>query len=91
MDLYIIASAATMRTTWVWLAAALLVACSNADRGGSLRGALEALQRRQRGRVHVPIVPPADYDALYEFVPPQVQYPGTFSSKITNINAQIIC
>ncbi|XP_072936918.1 uncharacterized protein [Epargyreus clarus] len=75
-----------MRTTWVWLAAALLVACSSADRGGSLRGALEALQRRQRGRVHVPIVPPADYDALYEFVPPQVQYPENDYVDVEDIN-----
>ncbi|VVC95226.1 unnamed protein product [Leptidea sinapis] len=40
---------------------------SCAERGGSLRGALEALQRRQRGRVHAPIV--QDYDTLYEFNP----------------------
>ncbi|CAH2102167.1 unnamed protein product [Euphydryas editha] len=59
-----------MRVLWLCMAAACMVVCT-AERGGSLRGALEALQRRQRGRVHVPIEPP-DYDTLYDFVPPQV-------------------
>lgn len=64
-----------MGLTWLCMAM-LLVAGAGADRGGSsLRGALEALQRRQRGHVHPPLAPQPDYDALYEFVPPQ-GYPG---------------
>ncbi|RVE51142.1 hypothetical protein evm_004285 [Chilo suppressalis] len=64
-----------MMATWVWVLAAVAVACAGADRGGSsLRGALEALQRRQRGRTHGPYAPQPDYDAFYEFVPPQA-YP----------------
>ncbi|KAJ8736087.1 hypothetical protein PYW08_006743 [Mythimna loreyi] len=60
-----------MGLTWLLLAACAL-ACAGADRGGSsLRGALEALQRRQRGRMHGPILPQPDYESLYEFVPPQ--------------------
>lgn len=60
---------------WLLVVAACAVAYVGADRGGSsLRGALEALQRRQRGRVHGPILPDPDYDALYEFVPPRA-YP----------------
>ncbi|XP_047018924.1 uncharacterized protein LOC124629539 [Helicoverpa zea] len=60
-----------MGLLWLLLAACALM-CASADRGGSsLRGALEALQRRQRGRMHGPILPQPDYDALYEFVPPQ--------------------
>lgn len=62
-----------MRVLWLYVAAAYMVVCM-AERGGSLRGALEALQRRQRGRIHVPIEQP-DYDTLYDFVPPQA-YPG---------------
>ncbi|KAF9800423.1 hypothetical protein SFRURICE_016813, partial [Spodoptera frugiperda] len=62
---------ATMGLKWLFVVACTL-ACVSADRGGSsLRGALEALQRRQRGRMHGPILPQPDYDALYEFVPPQ--------------------
>ncbi|XP_050681915.1 uncharacterized protein LOC126977231 [Leptidea sinapis] len=61
-----------MAILWLLVIAACLTASSCAERGGSLRGALEALQRRQRGRVHAPIV--QDYDTLYEFVPPQ-NYP----------------
>lgn len=65
-----------MGLTWLLLLACAL-ACASADRGGSsLRGALEALQRRQRGRMHGPILPQPDYESLYEFVPPQ-GYPGT--------------
>ncbi|CAG9796366.1 unnamed protein product [Diatraea saccharalis] len=61
-----------MGVTWLWVMAACALASANGDRGGSsLRGALEALQRRQRGRVHSPLVTQTDYDALYEFVPPQ--------------------
>lgn len=63
-----------MRMLWMWVVAACAVSCT-ADRGGSLRGALEALQRRQRGRVHAPL-PQSDYDMLYDFVPPQT-YIGT--------------
>ncbi|XP_038208398.1 uncharacterized protein LOC119829767 [Zerene cesonia] len=61
-----------MGVLWIWAVAACFLATSAADRGGSLRGALEALQRRQRGRIHNqgPVIP-QDYDALYEFVPPQ--------------------
>ncbi|KAH9628379.1 hypothetical protein HF086_015909 [Spodoptera exigua] len=60
-----------MGLKWLFVVACTL-ACVSADRGGSsLRGALEALQRRQRGRMHGPILPQPDYDALYEFVPPQ--------------------
>lgn len=52
--------------------AACAATCVSGDRGGSsLRGALEALQRRQRGRMHGPILPQPDYDSLYEFIPPQ--------------------
>ncbi|KAI8438880.1 hypothetical protein MSG28_011216 [Choristoneura fumiferana] len=60
-----------MTAAWV-LAAACALACAGAgaERGGSLRGALEALQRRQRGRVHPPV---ADYDQ-YEIIPPNA-YP----------------
>ncbi|XP_059051100.1 uncharacterized protein LOC131845948 [Achroia grisella] len=62
-----------MSGRWLWTIAACAVVCVSADRGGSsLRGALEALQRRQRGRMHVPLAPLPDYDApIYEFVPPQ--------------------
>ncbi|XP_053614647.1 uncharacterized protein LOC128677665 [Plodia interpunctella] len=64
-----------MSVKWLWAVAACAVACAGAERGGSsLRGALEALQRRQRGRMHPPMDPLPEYDALYEFVPPQV-YP----------------
>ncbi|XP_026738938.1 uncharacterized protein LOC113501846 [Trichoplusia ni] len=60
-----------MGLTWLLLLACALT-CACADRGGSsLRGALEALQRRQRGRMHGPVLPQPDYDSLYEFVPPQ--------------------
>ncbi|CAK1540270.1 unnamed protein product [Leptosia nina] len=57
---------------YLWAVAACFVGNSAGERGGSLRGALEALQRRQRGRLHNqgPIIA-QDYDALYEFVPPQ--------------------
>lgn len=66
----------TMGVWWVVVAMSLVAAAAQADRGGSsLRGALEALQRRQRSRVHPPMLPQPDYDALYEFVPPQ-GYPG---------------
>ncbi|XP_026486588.2 uncharacterized protein LOC113393760 [Vanessa tameamea] len=61
-----------MRVLWLCLATVCMVVCT-AERGGSLRGALEALQRRQRGRVHVP-VESSDYEAFYDFVPPQA-YP----------------
>lgn len=65
-----------MGVTWILVAVTLAVAGAQADReGSSLRGALEALQRRQRGRVHPPMIAQPDYDALYEFVPPQ-GYPG---------------
>ncbi|KAM3967682.1 LOW QUALITY PROTEIN: uncharacterized protein ACR2FA_011235 [Aphomia sociella] len=62
-----------MSVRWLWTIAACLVAYGSAERGGSsLRGALEALQRRQRGRMHGPLAPLPDYDAsIYEFVPPQ--------------------
>ncbi|XP_034831558.2 uncharacterized protein [Maniola hyperantus] len=62
-----------MRATWIWVFVVCVVACASAERGGSLRGALEALQRRQRSRLRGQ-VPPPDYEALYEFVPPQT-YP----------------
>lgn len=66
-----------MALIWLWVVVCVTVAGAGADRGGSsLRGALEALQRRQRGRMHGPILPQPDYDSLYEFVPPQ-SYPGT--------------
>ncbi|CAG4977538.1 unnamed protein product [Parnassius apollo] len=67
----------TMTIRWVLVLAALTIACASSERGNrgsSLRGALEALQRRQRGRNHGSIVPQPDYDAVYEFVPPQT-YP----------------
>ncbi|XP_052757765.1 uncharacterized protein LOC113522408 [Galleria mellonella] len=62
-----------MSGRWLWTIAAWAVVCVSADRGGSsLRGALEALQRRQRGRMHGPLAPLPDYDTpIYEFVPPQ--------------------
>ncbi|XP_013183929.2 uncharacterized protein LOC106129803 [Amyelois transitella] len=61
-----------MGVRWIWVIAACALACAGAERGGSsLRGALEALQRRQRGRMHPPMEPLPQYDALYEFVPPQ--------------------
>lgn len=64
-----------MNLTWIIALVACTVACANSERGGSsLRGALEALQRRQRGRTRGPIIPEPDYDALYEFIPPQA-YP----------------
>lgn len=63
-----------MRLIWMWVFAACAVVGASAERGGSLRGALEALQRRQRSRLRGQL-PPPDYDALYEFVPPQA-YPG---------------
>ncbi|CAH2050799.1 unnamed protein product, partial [Iphiclides podalirius] len=66
-------STMTIRLAWVVLAVAVASSIADrADRGSSLRGALEALQRRQRGRDYGPVIP--DYDALYEFVPPQA-YP----------------
>ncbi|KAJ0182317.1 hypothetical protein K1T71_001686 [Dendrolimus kikuchii] len=61
-----------MSITWLLALAACGLAYANADRGGSsLRGALEALQRRQRGRTPGPIITQPDYDSLYEFIPPQ--------------------
>lgn len=75
-------STSTMGLRWLLAIAACVVACAGADHGGSsLRGALEALQRRQRGRIHGPIVPPPDYESLYEFVPPQA-YLGIYSDII---------
>lgn len=74
-DLYLsLEPSATMLVSW--LLAPLVLACA-AEPGSSLRGAVEALQRRQRG-VHARglVLPVPDYDALYEFIPPG--YPGIF-------------
>lgn len=55
-----------MNILLLWTVAACVFATTtSAERGSSLRGALEALQRRQRGRMH----PPLDYDSLYEVLP----------------------
>ncbi|XP_061708216.1 uncharacterized protein LOC133518570 [Cydia pomonella] len=63
-----------MITAWVlWVLALALTGAAAAERGGSLRGALEALQRRQRGRAP-PMAP--DYD-LYEVLPPNGYIPDT--------------
>ncbi|XP_023951930.1 uncharacterized protein LOC112055875 [Bicyclus anynana] len=62
-----------MQMLWMLVLVACAVASASADRGGSLRGALEALQRRQRSRMQGRL-PPPDYESLYEFVPPQA-YP----------------
>lgn len=64
-----------MHLIWAWILVVCTVSCSTAERGSSLRGALEALQRRQRGRTHTQFAQP-DYDSVYEYVPPQ-SYPGT--------------
>ncbi|XP_028169842.1 uncharacterized protein LOC114359589 [Ostrinia furnacalis] len=82
-----------MSVTWLLVAACL--ACASADRGGSsLRGALEALQRRQRGRMHGPLAPQPDYDQLYEFVPPQgypdIDYPVEVEDVEDEPNAKYI-
>lgn len=64
-----------MSVPWLWLTIACAIAYAGAERsGGSLRGALEALQRRQRSRFHIPPSLP-DYDSLYEVLP-QPSYPG---------------
>lgn len=65
-----------MSVRWLVALAACAVVCVGADRGGSsLRGAVEALQRRQRSRTEPPLDPVPEYDAYYEFVPPP-GYPG---------------
>ncbi|KPJ07341.1 hypothetical protein RR48_04135 [Papilio machaon] len=67
----------TMSIKWSWVLVALAVASASGERerrGSSLRGALEALQRRQRGRSHGPIMPPPDYEDIYEYLPPHA-YP----------------
>ncbi|KAJ2948036.1 hypothetical protein O0L34_g9834 [Tuta absoluta] len=56
-----------MLLPWLWVP---LVAVAAAEPGASLRGAVEALQRRQRAHVRGPIAPSPDYDTLYEFIPP---------------------
>ncbi|XP_049882264.1 uncharacterized protein LOC126378111 isoform X2 [Pectinophora gossypiella] len=56
-----------MLVPWLWVAPLLAVAA--ADPGSSLRGAVEALQRRQRSH-RGPVIPAPDYDTLYEFIPP---------------------
>lgn len=54
-----------------------MVAGAIGERGGaSLRSALEALQRRQRGRSHGPLAPLPDYDAVYEYLPQAQPYSG---------------
>ncbi|KPI95099.1 hypothetical protein RR46_12103 [Papilio xuthus] len=66
-----------MTIKWSWVLVALVVASASGERerrGSSLRGALEALQRRQRGRSHGPIMPPPDYEDIYEYLPPHA-YP----------------
>ncbi|KAG7310419.1 hypothetical protein JYU34_003196 [Plutella xylostella] len=64
-----------MGLLWLWLAAACMVAGAIGERGGaSLRSALEALQRRQRGRSHGPLAPLPDYDAVYEYLPQAQPY-----------------
>ncbi|XP_068626520.1 uncharacterized protein [Battus philenor] len=66
-----------MTIQWAWLLATCAIACASSEhgpRGSSLRGALEALQRRQRGRNHEPIMSASDYEDIYEFLPPHA-YP----------------
>ncbi|XP_047520240.1 stress response protein NST1 [Pieris napi] len=74
---------------WLWAVIACLVSNSAAERGGSLRGALEALQRRQRGRLHTsgPIVP-QDYDTLYEFVPPQAYAEPDYAIDVEDVEEE---
>lgn len=71
-----------MGVRWLLLVVACALTCAGAERnGGSLRGALEALQRRQRGRFHVPETLP-DYDAFYEYLQPQLYQESDYGSDV---------
>ncbi|OWR45471.1 hypothetical protein KGM_215739 [Danaus plexippus plexippus] len=74
-----------MHLIWAWILVVCTVSCSTAERGSSLRGALEALQRRQRGRTHTQFAQP-DYDSVYEYVPPQ-SYPD-YGSELEDSDEQ---